>query len=118
MIRAAAWPIALVVSVVPARADIVLHEFIPEDPVEDLRLGATTGDGSMSAAIQTENGAVGAPDMTTPGSKKVYGGSPGARANGSSYRVDSNTSQPDVSTTTIRSRRRSHRSSASSRTTR
>ncbi|MCU0694167.1 MAG: hypothetical protein MUF54_22470, partial [Polyangiaceae bacterium] len=33
--------------------DVVLHEFIPADPREDVELAATTPDGKLPAAIET-----------------------------------------------------------------
>ena len=47
---------------VPAHADgPVLHEYIAPDAAEDLRMGATTPDGAMPAAIDTRSGALSAP---------------------------------------------------------
>jgi hypothetical protein len=50
-----------------ARADVVLHEYIPADPADDLRLGATTEDGAIAAAIETQTGPVQLPDGDASG---------------------------------------------------
>jgi transglutaminase-like putative cysteine protease len=82
----------------PASADVVLHEYVPPDAIEDLRLGATTSDGVMSAAIQTQSGAVPSPDLDRPSdaSGAVYGASRTPPGSGSTFRVDRDTSRPDV----------------------
>ncbi len=81
-----------------ASADVVLHEYVPADAVEDLRLGATTSDGVMSAAIQTQSGPVTSPDLDRPSdaSGAVYGASRTPPGGGSTFRVDRDTSRPDV----------------------
>ena len=81
-----------------ASADVVLHEFIPADPAEDLRLGATSTDGSMSAAIQTQSGPVASPDLDRPSdaSSAVYGASRTPPGAAQTFRVDHDTSRPDV----------------------
>jgi transglutaminase-like putative cysteine protease len=69
-----------------------MHEYFPPDPVEDLRFGATTGDGAMAAAIQTENGAVQAPDLKKPPAPgTVYDRK---REGESAFRLDGDTSKP------------------------
>lgn len=85
-----------VLATVPSRADIVLHEFIAPDATEDLRMGATTGDGTMAAAIDTRSGAVASPDPSraSAGQRHVYGWE-GAQGPGGSYRIDSDTSRPE-----------------------
>jgi transglutaminase-like putative cysteine protease len=82
----------------PASADIVLHEYVPPDAVEDLRLGATTSDGVMSAAIQTQSGPVASPDVDRPSdaSGAVYGATRNPPGAGSMFRVDRDTSRPEV----------------------
>src|SRR3954464_12380708 len=59
----------------PARGDVVLHEYIAADPGDDLRLGATTADGEMAAAIQTQSGPVASPDLEKKSERRgsVYG---------------------------------------------
>ncbi len=81
-----------------ASADVVLHEYVPADAVEDLRLGATTSDGVMSAAIQTQSGPVASPDLDRPSdaSGAVYGAGRTPPGSGSTFRVDRDTSRPDV----------------------
>lgn len=78
------------------RADLLLHEYIGPDPVEDLKLGATTSDGTMAAAIETRGGPVASPelDRSRQGASHVYGGEQGPGPGGS-FRIDSNTSRPD-----------------------
>lgn len=41
---------------------VILHEYIPPEPAEDLALGTVTPSGKMPAAIRTPSGLVGAPD--------------------------------------------------------
>jgi hypothetical protein len=79
-----------------ARADIILHEYFRPDPIEDLELKATTGDGSMSAAIQTQSGAVSAPAVEESASAEgaTYGGERSGAAPGGSERLDGDTTQP------------------------
>lgn len=79
-----------------ARADVLLHEYIDPDPVEDLRLGATTSDGAMAAAIETQSGPLAAPDLdrSRQGAQHVYGGERDPGPTGS-FHVDSNTSRPE-----------------------
>jgi hypothetical protein len=63
--RACIAPIVLAVSAVSLPADAyepVLHEFIPEDPREDVALAVTTVEGDLPAALQTSSGLVRAPD--------------------------------------------------------
>lgn len=81
-----------------ARADIVVHEFIPPDPEEDLGLGATTPDGAMAAAIKTHSGAVSAPEVlgSRPLSAGVYGGAASRHLPDDRYRIDSDTERPQV----------------------
>lgn len=79
-----------------ARADVLLHEYIGPDPVEDLRLGATTSDGAMAAAIETQSGPLASPDLerNREGTEHVYGGEQGPGPGGS-FHIDSNTSRPE-----------------------
>jgi hypothetical protein len=78
-----------------ARADVVLHEYIPAEPAEDVRFGATTQDGTMAAAIQTESGPVASPDPERPRDKsgKVYAA--GSGSNGA-FHADRDTTRPDT----------------------
>jgi hypothetical protein len=99
MRRYAALLIALAAAVSSvASADVVLHEYVPPDALEDLRLGATTSDGAMSAAIQTQSGPVPSPDLDRPNdaSRTVYGAGRTPPGAGASFRVDRDTSRPDV----------------------
>jgi len=70
--------LAALVASVPGHAfpqPVVLHEFIPPDPKEDIELAATTSDGRLPAAIDTPSGTVEAPDTSRPPapSEKAYG---------------------------------------------
>ncbi len=83
----------------PVHADgPVEHEFVAADPAEDLQLSATTTNGSMPAAIETPSGIVRAPDADASpfSSEKAYGGSSTPNSTDAVYRVDRNTTQPDV----------------------
>jgi len=74
----------------------VLHEFIPNDPAEDLTLRATTPDGRMAAAVNTPSGAVPAPGERNERAEVAYGGSSTPDSVDASYRIDPDTSRPDV----------------------
>ena len=74
----------------------VLHEFIPPDPNEDLTLRATTPDGRMAAAVSTPSGAVPAPGERSERPEVAYGGSSTPDSVDASYRIDSDTTRPDV----------------------
>src|SRR6185436_14129417 len=78
-----------------ASADIVLHEYISDDPTEDLRMGTTTADGTMPAAVQTHSGPVASPDLDHAPEKRapVYGGSEGQGP--AAFRIDRDTTRPN-----------------------
>ena len=60
--RPQSYVLALLAFALPAYADgPVLHEYIAPDAAEDLRMGATTQDGAMPAAIDTRSGVLAAP---------------------------------------------------------
>ncbi len=84
---------------VPAHADgPVLHEYIVPDAAEDLRMGATTPDGAMPAAIDTRSGVLSAPSeprTNSAASQVAYGGSATPDSIDASYRIDRDTSRPD-----------------------
>ncbi len=89
--------LAVLAFALPALADgPVLHEFIAPDPSDDLRMGATTEDGQMPAAIDTKSGVLAAPaaERTAP-NQVAYGGSATPDSIDASYRVDRDTSRPD-----------------------
>jgi hypothetical protein len=76
----------------------VLHEYIEPNPREDVELSATTQDGAMPAALETESGLVPAPQ---PGERKpkgehAYGGNATPDSIDASFRVDRDTTRPDV----------------------
>ena len=81
----------------PAHADgPVVHEYIPPDASEDLRMGATTQDGVMPAAIDTKSGVLAAPaEQRAAQSQVAYGGSATPDSIDASYRIDRDTSRPD-----------------------
>jgi hypothetical protein len=74
----------------------VLHEFIPPDPNEDLTLRATTPDGRMAAAVSTPSGVVPAPAERSERNQVAYGGTSTPDSVDASYRIDPDTSRPDV----------------------
>lgn len=76
----------------------VLHEFISPDAAEDLALETTTLDGTMPAAIQTNDGDI--VEAPTPNRRpapleKAYSGSTPSTLD-SSYQIDSDTRRPEV----------------------
>ncbi|HVU00992.1 MAG TPA: transglutaminase domain-containing protein [Polyangiaceae bacterium] len=80
-----------------ARPDVVLHEYVPPDPVEDLKLGATTTDGAMAAAIDTKSGAVESPDLAEKSERHgaVYGLERTPPGSFRTYRIDGDTTRPN-----------------------
>src|SRR5450432_491997 len=93
------YVVALLAVALPAHADgPVLHEYIAPDAAEDLRMGATTPDGAMPAAIDTRSGVLSAPSETrtnSAASQVAYGGSATPDSIDASYRIDRDTSRPD-----------------------
>lgn len=93
------YVVAILAFAIPAHADgPVLHEYIAPDAAEDLRMGATTQDGAMPAAIDTRSGVLPAPTepRTNPAASQVaYGGSATPDSIDASYRIDRDTSRPD-----------------------
>jgi hypothetical protein len=76
----------------------VLHEYITPDVSEDLRMGATTEDGALPAAIDTRSGVLAAPTeprTSSAASQVAYGGSATPDSIDASYRIDRDTSRPD-----------------------
>ena len=74
---------------------IIVHEYIPPDPAEDLALGALTPSGTMPAAIRTPSGLVSAPDpFRSPHSTRepTYGKSESSGAK--RFQIDGATSDP------------------------
>jgi len=94
------YVLAVLAFALPAHADgPVLHEYIAPDPAEDLRMGATTQDGAMPAAIDTRSGVVAAPSeprTNSAASQVAYGGSATPDSIDASYRIDRDTSRPDA----------------------
>ncbi|HYQ45242.1 MAG TPA: transglutaminase-like domain-containing protein [Polyangiaceae bacterium] len=92
--------VAVLAFALPAHADgPVLHEYISPDAAEDLRMGATTQDGTMPAAIDTPGGVLAAPTeprTSSAASQVAYGGSATPDSIDASYRIDRDTSRPDA----------------------
>src|SRR3954469_5673668 len=97
--RPKTYALAILTFALPALADgPVLHEYIPPDPIEDLRMGATTPDGTLPAAIDTKSGVLPAPSeprTNSAASQVAYGGSATPDSIDASYRIDRDTSRPD-----------------------
>ena len=85
-------------SVTQAEPGVVLHEYIPPDPKEDIELAATTTDGRLPAAMMTRSGLVEAPDTSRlpTAAEKAYGMS-APRSVESRYNPDRDTRRPVVS---------------------
>src|SRR6478752_8240595 len=91
-------PAALVAVAISAHAEgPVLHEYIEPNPAEDVELAATTPDGAMPAALETESGVVPAPDSSDqkPKGEHAYGGNATPDSIDASFRVDRDTTRPD-----------------------
>lgn len=74
----------------------ILHEFIPPDPNEDLALHATTRDGKLPAAVDTPSGVLPAPPDRRAPPEVAYGGNATPDSIDASYRIDSDTTRPEV----------------------
>ncbi len=96
-VRALSLALLCVALVAHAQAPL-LHEFIEPNPREDVELAATTPDGAMPAALETESGVVPAPQsgQRKPQGEHAYGGSATPDSIDSSFRVDRDTSRPDA----------------------
>jgi hypothetical protein len=92
--------VALVPSVYAAgdEQSPMLHEYIEPDPEEDLALRTTTFNGAMPAALDTPSGVVRAPELRPPGTAPgtVYGGSSTPYSQDATYRIDRDTTRPEV----------------------
>ena len=75
----------------------VLHEYIEPNPAEDVELSATTPDGAMPAALETESGVVPAPQSgeRKPKGEHAYGGNATPDSIDASFRVDRDTTRPE-----------------------
>ncbi|MES1186465.1 MAG: transglutaminase-like domain-containing protein [Myxococcales bacterium] len=92
-------PLALISVAVAAWAEgPVLHEYIEPNPTEDVELAATTPDGAMPAALETESGVVPAPETGDgkPKNEHAYGGNATPDSIDASFRVDRDTTRPDT----------------------
>jgi hypothetical protein len=100
--RAATWACAalgalLALSGVADAQAVVLHEFVAEDPKEDITFSATTLDGDLPAAIQTPSGVATAPDpRRPPKNDHVYATSASDDSVDSTYEPDRDTRRPEV----------------------
>ncbi len=74
----------------------VLHEFIAQDPREDLELQATTPDGKMPAALDTPSGVVPAPAEKKTQPQVAYGGNATPDSIDATYRIDRDTTRPEA----------------------
>jgi hypothetical protein len=91
-------PLALFSVSLAARAQApVLHEYIEPNPAEDVELSATTQDGAMPAALETQSGVVPAPQTgdRKPKAEHAYGGNATPDSIDASFRVDRDTTRPD-----------------------
>jgi hypothetical protein len=91
-------PVALLCVAVVAQAQgPILHEYIEPNPAEDVELSATTQDGAMPAALETESGVVPAPQASDrkPKAEHAYGGNATPDSIDASFRVDRDTTRPD-----------------------
>jgi hypothetical protein len=93
-LRSVAFLALLGAAVVADAQSTQLHEFIPPDPAEDLELAATTTDGELPAALETQSGIVRAPDATQPPSDAGVYGSDGS--DDPRFQPDRDTRQPEV----------------------
>ncbi|HXK16612.1 MAG TPA: transglutaminase-like domain-containing protein, partial [Polyangiaceae bacterium] len=91
-------PVALCSVAIAAQAEgPILHEYIEPNPAEDVELSATTQDGAMPAALETESGVVQAPESGDhkPKAEHAYGGNATPDSIDASFRVDRDTTRPD-----------------------
>jgi hypothetical protein len=79
-----------------ADGGLKLHEFVPDDPAEDLAFRATTEDGRLPAAVDTPSGVVAAPPQRRTPPQVAYGGNATPDSIDASYRIDRDTTRPDV----------------------
>lgn len=98
--RSFAWLLIAIGSVaVTALAQApVLHEYIEPNAAEDVAFSATTPDGAMPAALETESGLVPAPqtgERSKPKNEHAYGGNATPDSIDASFRVDRDTTRPD-----------------------
>ncbi len=75
----------------------LLHEYIEPNAAEDVELSATTQDGAMPAALETESGIVSAPRAKPRRGRgeHAYGGNATPDSIDASFRVDRDTTRPD-----------------------
>jgi len=91
-------PVALLCVGFAAQAEgPLLHEYIEPNPTEDVELSATTPDGAMPAALETESGVVPAPQTGDhkPKGEHAYGGNATPDSIDASFRVDRDTTRPE-----------------------
>jgi len=75
----------------------MLHEYFEPSAAEDVQLSATTQDGAMPAALETQSGVVSAPRSGERKSRTehAYGGNATPDSIDASFRVDRDTTRPD-----------------------
>ena len=98
-LRSLPWWAVVALVVVPVHADgPMLHEYIEADDEEDLMLRTTTTNGAMPAALDTPSGVARAPDLLAAPDPdaQVYGGSATSGSQDARYRIDRDTSRPEV----------------------
>jgi hypothetical protein len=86
------------VSIAASAQAPILHEYIEPNPTEDLELAATTQDGAMPAALETESGVVPAPreQPQAERAEHAYGGNATPDSIDASFRIDRDTTRPDT----------------------
>lgn len=94
------FPFLLAAVVASGGADAqssLLHEYVPPDPKDDLAFAATTSDGNLPAAIDTESGPVPAPDSRRPPpTDHVYSSQTADDGPESTYEPDRDTRKPNI----------------------
>lgn len=86
----------LVSSSVHGQSGTIVHEYIPPDTLEDLRLGVLTPSGKMPAVMRTSSGLVSAPDRlrTNPSDGPIPEYAASTSKSASKFRIDGTTSDP------------------------
>ena len=76
------------------QSSVIVHEYIPQDAAEDLKLGVLTPSGKMPAVIKTPSGLVSAPDKLRGASDRPTPAYSSAPKSPSRFRIDGTTSDP------------------------
>ncbi len=96
LLRPLSLGLLLVVAGNAAAEGPLLHEFIVQDPREDLELSATTPDGKLPAALDTPSGVVPAPGDKKQQPQVAYGGNATPDSIDATYRIDRDTTRPEA----------------------